>query len=39
MMKRKAMKRGGSRKHFKKNTGVHKLNLWKPQLMRAGIRL
>lgn len=38
-MKRKPLRRSGSRKYFKKNTGVHKMNLWKPQVMRAGIRL
>lgn len=35
-MKRKSMSRFKSRKHFKKNTGIHKFNNARP--MRGGIR-
>lgn len=38
-MKRKKMSRHGSKIHFKKNTGVQKLNSMNPRLMRGGIRL
>lgn len=38
-MKRRKMSRRGSKKFFKKNTGVQKMNNWKPQNMRGGIRL
>lgn len=38
-MRRKKMSYGKSRRHFKKNTGVHKLNSVNPRRMRGGIRL
>lgn len=38
-MKRRPMSRGKSRKVFKKNTGVHKVNSLNPRKMRGGIRL
>ena len=38
-MKRKSMGKKSSRKSFKKNTGVHKLNSANPRIMRGGIRL
>lgn len=38
-MKRKPMSRTASKKVFKKNTGVQKLNTINPRNMRGGIRL
>lgn len=38
-MRRKPMSKSKSRKVFKKNTGVHKLNSMRPRGMRGGIRL
>ena len=38
-MKRRPMKRSESKKVFKKNTGVQKLNNINPRTMRGGIRL
>lgn len=38
-MRRKKMGKSKSRRDFRKKTGVHKLNLMKPQSMRGGIRL
>lgn len=38
-MKRRQMSRKGSKVHFKKNTGVQKLNGLNPRSMRGGIRL
>jgi len=38
-MKRKGMSRKGSQKHFKKNTGIHKVNAMNPRRFRGGIRL
>lgn len=38
-MKRKPMSRQGSRKSFRKNTGVHKVNHLNPRKFRGGIRL
>lgn len=38
-MKRRPLGRGKSRKIFKKNTGVQKLNHLNPRIMRGGIRL
>lgn len=38
-MKRRPLSRGKSRKVFKKNTGVHKLNNMNRHLYRGGIRL
>lgn len=38
-MKRKPMSRSKSRKVFKKNTGIHKINSLNPRKMRGGIRL
>lgn len=38
-MKRRAMKRSSSNKHFKKNTGIHKVNAMNPRRFRGGIRL
>lgn len=38
-MKRKPMSRRSSRKVFKKNTGIHKLNSVNRNIMRGGIRL
>lgn len=38
-MRRKKMPFKQSKKHFKKNTGVQKMNTWNPRAMRGGIRL
>lgn len=38
-MRRKKMSKGRSKRVFKKNTGVQKLNNTNPRLMRGGIRL
>lgn len=38
-MKRKPMNRSTSKKVFKKNTGVQKMNNINPRNMRGGIRL
>jgi hypothetical protein len=38
-MKRSKLKKSASRKIFKKNTGVHKVNHLNPRTMRGGIRL
>lgn len=38
-MKRKPMSRKQSKKVFRKNTGVHKINHLNPRKMRGGIRL
>lgn len=38
-MKRKALSKSVSKKVFKKNTGVQKLNHVNPKNMRGGIRL
>jgi len=38
-MKRKPMSRKSSKKVFKKNTGVHKVNKLNPRKFRGGIRL
>jgi len=38
-MKRRKMSYDKSKKVFKKNTGVHKLNTLNPRRMRGGIRL
>lgn len=38
-MKRRPMSRKGSKIHFKKNTGVQKMNSLNPRTMRGGIRL
>lgn len=38
-MKRRALSKSASRKHFKKNTGVQKTNHLNPRSMRGGIRL
>lgn len=38
-MQRRPMSRNKSRKVFKKNTGVHKMNSLNPRKMRGGIRL
>lgn len=39
MKRRKSMSQGKSRKVFRKNTGIHKLNGLNPKSMRGGIRL
>lgn len=38
-MRRKKMRYTGSKKYFKKNTGVQKINNLNPRNMRGGIRL
>lgn len=38
-MKRRQMSYSGSKKHFKKNTGIHKVNSLNPRKFRGGIRL
>ena len=38
-MKRRKMSYSGSKRHFKKNTGVQRLNNANPRIMRGGIRL
>lgn len=38
-MKRRPMSKSASKKVFKKNTGVQKLNTVNPRSMRGGIRL
>lgn len=38
-MKRRPMTKRASKKLFKKNTGVQRLNNMNPRLMRGGIRL
>ncbi|QXP08474.1 MAG: hypothetical protein [Arizlama microvirus] len=38
-MKRKKLSSGASKKIFKKNTGVQKMNSLNPRAMRGGIRL
>lgn len=38
-MKRRPMSRRGSKRHFKKNTGVQRMNSFNPRTMRGGIRL
>lgn len=38
-MKRRPLKRSASKRVFKKNTGVQKLNSINPRTMRGGIRL
>lgn len=38
-MKRKPMSKNTSKKVFKKNTGIQKLNKLQPKSMRGGIRL
>jgi len=38
-MKKRPMSKGESRRSFKKNTGVHKMNTLNPRIMRGGIRL
>lgn len=38
-MRRKKMGKQKSRKVFRKNTGIHKLNTMNPKSMRGGIRL
>lgn len=38
-MKRRKMSRGNSKRVFKKNTGVQKMNTINPKSMRGGIRL
>lgn len=38
-MRRQKMSRKGSKVHFKKNTGVNKMNSLNPRVMRGGIRL
>jgi hypothetical protein len=38
-MKRRGMSRSKSRRQFKKNTGVHKINHVNPRTQRGGIRL
>lgn len=38
-MKRRPMSRSHSKKVFKKNTGVQKMNTLNPRTMRGGIRL
>ena len=38
-MKRRSMSRSSSKKVFKKNTGIQKLNTTNPRSMRGGIRL
>lgn len=38
-MRMKSLSRKVSKKHFKKNTGIHKMNKLNPRKMRGGIRL
>nr|QJB19562.1 MAG: hypothetical protein [Microvirus sp.] len=38
-MKRRKMSYNGSKRHFRKNTGVQAMNKMKPQHLRGGIRL
>nr|QJB19498.1 MAG: hypothetical protein [Microvirus sp.]QJB19702.1 MAG: hypothetical protein [Microvirus sp.] len=38
-MKHRPMSRGKSRRVFKKNTGIHKVNHMNPRGFRGGIRL
>ncbi|WNK12663.1 MAG: DNA binding protein (J protein) [Microvirus sp.] len=38
-MKRRPMSKGQSNRHFKKNTGIQKMNTLNPRRMRGGIRL
>jgi len=38
-MKRRPMSKSASKKVFKKNTGIQKLNTVNPRAMRGGIRL
>jgi len=38
-MKRKKMSNKSSKIHFKKNTGIQKMNTMNPRAMRGGIRL
>lgn len=38
-MKRKSMSKSASKKVFKKNTGIQKMNTINPRNMRGGIRL
>ncbi|QXP08277.1 MAG: hypothetical protein [Arizlama microvirus] len=38
-MKRRKMSKNVSRKVFKKNTGIHKVNSLNPRKFRGGIRL
>lgn len=38
-MKRRPMSRKASKIHFKKNTGIQKMNSLNPRTMRGGIRL
>lgn len=38
-MRRKQLSRKASKKNFKKNTGVQKMNSLNPRSMRGGIRL
>lgn len=38
-MKRRSMSKSHSKKVFKKNTGVQKMNSLNPRTMRGGIRL
>jgi len=38
-MRRKAMSHKGSRKAFRKNTGIHSVNTLNPRKFRGGIRL
>lgn len=38
-MKRQALSKYKSRRTFKKNTGIHKVNHINPRNMRGGIRL
>lgn len=38
-MKRRPMNKNHSRKVFRKNTGVHKVNSLNPRKFRGGIRL
>lgn len=38
-MKRRPLSRGASKRIFRKNTGVQKMNTVNPRSMRGGIRL
>lgn len=38
-MRRRKMSKGHSKRVFKKNTGVQKMNTLNPRTMRGGIRL
>jgi len=38
-LKRKKMSAAGSRKHFRKNTGIHRVNGLNARSFRGGIRL